>query len=407
MSDTVTPVEEEEEVVTTPVTEEVTEEVVNTPAIEEDTSYLDMSDEDFEKQLSAGGTPVQPAETEVAEEVIEDKGAAEPVTETTTPATEAAKPATTETKTDPAPAAQPAPSGEVDPLAVTDEVAIAGYKELMAPFKANGKTVQARTPQEALRLMQMGAGHIKYQNQVRPALARAKTLENNKITDSDLNFLIELHNKNPDAIKKLVRDSGIDPYDINTDDASKAADKDYRPKDYSASEAQVTLEETLSDMQSSDTGSQLLKHVRETWDDGSRRMVLEDPAILTVLNEQKESGVYDRIVDEIDRRRSLGGLANVSFLNAYHTVGIEMDQAGAFAKEPTGETPGQPGAAPAPTVQKSEVIATKAATPKQPANPDAVKAIAPVKTVVSAKPIPDNILDMSDEDFAKLEKQFG
>ena len=395
MSDTITPIDEELKNTIPEVADEDQEQ-------QDETAVLSMSDEEFEKQLSGESSisPVSaPAEGAVATESVGSE---------TTPASSAVDPkqvkdAGSSETTEPF-----VESTGVDPLQVEDTVAIAGYKALMAPFKANGKTVQAQTPEEAMRLMQMGAGHIKYQNQVRPLLVRAKTLENNKISDDDLNFLVELHNKNPEAIKKLVRDAGIDPYDIQTDEAAKAGDKDYRPKNYSASETQITLETVLQDVQASEHGPELLRSVRADWDEKSRGVLLEDPEILQVLVNQKESGIYDRITNEIERRKSLGGLANASFLEAYHKVGQEMEATGAFRKQPTGEQPGhQPGVNPAPAPKKSEVIATRTATPKQSANGNAVRAIAPVRQVVTPRPDMSNVLNMSDEEFQKLEHRFG
>lgn len=413
---------EEEEVVTTPEGEEeqVTTEIDENENGNKDAAVLEMSDEDFEKTIAASGGPAQPAAEEASQEEEaaasgEEKEA--PETEVKTEVDPKTEPKQTEVKTDPKdPPKKTETATEekvdktetseiVDPLAVSDEVAVAGYKQLMAPFKANGKTVQARTPEEALRLMQMGAGHIRYQNKMRPLVQQAKTLEAAKIGPSELNYLIELHNKNPDAIKKLVRDAGIDPYDIATDDESKAADKNYRPRNYALSDSQITLDEVLDDIESSDDGKALMQTVQNDWDDGSRKIVAGDPNILHVLLAQKQTGVYDAISDEVERRRTLGEFAKTPFLNAYHQVGTEMEAAGAFKKEPTSETPGQGnGATPAPQpARKSEVIAKKAAAPKQPEGSDAVDKIAPVKKVVTPKTDSSNLLDMSDEEFAKLE----
>ena len=291
-----------------------------------------------------------------------------------------------------------------------DTAAVAAFREIFKPFKANNKTVQVNSADEAIRLMQMGAGHVRYQNQVRPMLARAKTLENNKITDDDLNFLVELHNKNPEAIKKLVRDAKIDPYDISVDEESKAADSKYRPKNYLATEGEVTLDQTLVDLRSVPEGVELLTAVRTEWDEDSRALVVKDPNILRVLTGQKQSGVYGIITAEMDRRSMLGTLPKVPFIQAYHQVGLELNETGAFdAPEGTSETKetgkAEPGKQPA---GASKVVAERTGKPKPKANnDDKVRAIAPVKTVAPGKASPQgpNVLDMPDDEFAKLDIQ--
>ena len=405
----------------TPVGEE-------TPAAEEgttdeDTDFLNMSDDEFEKleepvvadpeeDSNSEDTPAEkepaaeepkseeppkaepaPAKEPAAEEPKKEeepkpaetvKADAEPKKEVTTPAADKAETAT-----------------------VTDADRVKGFDTLMAPFKANGREMKVQNVEEARRLMQMGAGHVKYQQQVRPQIALAQTLKNSGIDSDRLNFLIELHNGNKDAVQKLVRDSGLDPYEIKTDDEAKTADKDYRPKDYSVSDSAVTLEQTVSSVRSTEGGSELLTDIRNNWDDGSRQSLLEDPGILSVLNEQKHSGIYDQITAEIDRKRTLGGLNGVSFLKAYHQVGTEMEKRGAFKREPepspddsTTET------ALKETPKESTILATETAKPKPEAGGDPTKVAAP-KPGQPAKAAPDNFMDMSDEEFSKFEAQFA
>lgn len=373
---------------------------------EDEIDFLSMSDDDFDKQSPESAVVETPALTEdeetaalAADPESKDAGDKEDVQD-----------ATVEVK-EKAPVTDPKPEVSEDPLEITDEAAVAAYKEMFKPFKANGRTVQAKTPEEAVRLMQMGAGHVKYQQRVKPMLATAKTLENAGISPDRLNFLIEIHNKDPEAIKKLVRDAGIDPFDINVDEASKAADAKYQPKNYQATEAQVTLEDTLADVQSSTEGAELLSSIRSSWDDASRKVVLDDPTILSVLTDQKQSGIYDQITAEVERRRTLGELANVPFINAYHQVGTFMEEQGQLKVKQGSATPANPlnQPDPAPAKQKSQIIAKKAAVPKKSNSDAAVKAIAPVKTIVAPKADLSNVMDMSDEDFAKIEglEKFG
>lgn len=380
--------------------------------------FLSMSDEDFEKQMTAGGLPpenetnegegegeeapkteegtgeVKPEETPKAEEPAKQE---ETPAEGTEPKKEEVKEPKTEAKTE----------TKTTPLDVDDTTAAADYREIMKPFKANGKEVQVRNKEEAIRLMQMGAGHVKYQQQVRPMLAQAQTLKNNGIDADTLNYLIELKNGNKDAIKKLVRDAGLDPYEIETNDESKAADKAFRPKDYSASEEQVTLDDLVTSIRSTEAGSELLEDVRTNWDQGSRQMLLEDPGILSVISNQKQSGVYDQITAEINRRQTLGDLTNVSFLKAYHQVGTEMENNGAFTPATSNDGNGSNETKTGTEPKRSEVVAKQAAKPKAPDTNDGAAAVAPVKKATPAKPSQKNVLDMSDEEFAKMEKQFA
>ena len=76
------------------------------------------------------------------------------------------------------------------------------FKQVMAPFKANGRTIELKSPDEAIRLMQMGAGYGRKIQDLQPHLKVLRMLEKNELLDENkLSFLIDVNAKNPEAIK--------------------------------------------------------------------------------------------------------------------------------------------------------------------------------------------------------------
>ena len=350
------------------------------PAPEE---LLDLPDDEFEKIQEP---PIVKA---AAEETVADpvpKPAAKP------------KQTTDQTKETPS-------SGSSTQTAVSAEDKLKIYDTLFTSFKANGRDMQVNTPEEALRLMQMGAGHIKYQQKVRPALAIEQTLKNNKIDQDKLNFLIDCANGKPEAIKKLVRDAKIEPYDIDTTEDSRMADANYRPTNHMVSDNDLHLTEVISTVQGTADGDTILRTVRADWDDESRTKLVKDPEILNILVDQKKIGVFDRITSEVDRRRALGLLAkNVPWLDAYYTVGTDMEKNGAFS---SAETTSSSGSETASRTNKSTVIETAAAKRKT-GNSNDPSGVAPVRGSAPVTPRLDaSVLDMPDDEFNKLAAKFG
>ena len=85
----------------------------------------------------------------------------------------------------------------------------AEYDRLVAPFKANGREITVKSVDDAIALMQMGANYNKKMSALKPNLKLMKLLENNGLLDeTKIGFLIDLEKKNPDAINKLIKDSG-------------------------------------------------------------------------------------------------------------------------------------------------------------------------------------------------------
>ena len=211
------------------------------------------------------------------------------------------------------------PAGEVDYKA--------GYEQIMAPFKANGKTMQVKSVEEAIQLMQMGANYTRKMQELQPHRKTLLMLENNGLLDEGkLSFLIDLDKKNPEAIKKLLQDANINPLDVDMDKESTYQEGNHKVSD---EEAQFRL--VLDELNSNPVGRETLQTINSTWDQASKEVLWKQPEVMNTIHQQRENGVYARIMAEIDRRRTLGVIqVGVPFLEAYRVVGDELHKAGAF-----------------------------------------------------------------------------
>lgn len=275
------------------------------------------------------------------------------------------------------------------------------YDQVMKPFKANGREIQLRTPEEAIRLMQMGAGYGRKLQDMQPHLKTLRMLEKNNLLDQNkLGFLIDLNSKNPEAIKKLIKDSGIDPLDLNMDDNAN-----YRPTDHSVSDNEVAFAEALKDVSSQPGGRETIQHINSTWDQKSKEFLWGNPEVLAVIQDQRTNGIYDAITAEIDRKKMLGEIApNVPFLEAYKIAGDAL-VASKSLTQPGSQPATQPSnSAPAQKAdqQAGRVLGTRTAAPKSSAtNSDKAKAASsPTNSSRKAKET-INPLDMADDDFLK------
>lgn len=261
------------------------------------------------------------------------------------------------------------------------------YNQIMKPFKANGKTVELKTPDEAIKLMQMGANYTKRMQDLVPHRKVLTMLQNNNLLDENqLSYLIDLSKHNPDAIKKLVKDSGVDPLDINTSEETA-----YKPNNHKVTDVEVAFHSKLADIQSQPTGTETLQIINKTWDDISKDALWESPEILDHIQTQRDNGIYDQIVAEIDRQRMLGGLQNKPFIAAYKQVGEEMMAKNAFVLKQTNEP------TPTPVVVTTRTVAPKPAVD----NNDKARAASPTKTTPAKAKVLVNPLAMDDDEFLK------
>jgi len=321
---------------------------------------------------SANANPATEVATEEAKQT--DNGVANPVL-----GSEAADPANTNT---------PKPVGDA---VSTDYKAF--HDQVMAPFQANGKTIQLHSVDEAIQLMQQGANYTRKMQAIAPHRKVLMMLENNGLLDeSKLSRLIDLEKKNPDAIRALVKEAGIDPLDIDVHEEST-----YTPGNHAVPDEAIAFQTTLDEVSSTPDGQETVREITASWDPESKAELWKDPSILGTIHQQRISGVYDRVVAEIERQRTIGAIpANVSLLNAYRVIGERMTQAGAFQDLVAAQQ-----AAQRPAVQHP--VATRVASVKPAVtNSGKVSAAAPTRTATPRRAEAFiNPLAMSDDEFMK------
>lgn len=385
----------------------VDEPIVEAPVNE----VLEMSDEDF---LNLNG-PAMAEATTSAEAVTTPEPASEG--EATAAAAEASAEADAggkaedeaeageekaETKPEEKPA-EAAPTGdkvEDKPAEPAAEVNFEeGYKKIMAPLKANGKLIELRSPEEAIQLMQMGANYTKKMQELQPNLKIVTMLGNHGLLDQDkLSFLIDLEKGDPEAIKKFIKDKGIDVLDIDT-----SVEPAYEPGSHLVDDAEVSFRSATDELISTPGGRETIAEINSRWDQASKEALWTKPEIMATIHQARELGVYDQIVAEMDRLITLGRIpANTPFLEAYSQVGDLMVEATKQQAQMAGQgqqsveqQPELSGAAPQP-------VATKAAAPKSPlANDDKAKAASPTRAASKKAEAFVNPLGQSDEAFLK------
>lgn len=294
----------------------------------ENTDFLNMSDDEI------ANLDLSTINQESTEEVVES--AEEQVAETNTPVEETAENSEEEATDDKAEDSQESnPELEADkssPEANAVEEAEdaldykAEYARIVAPFKANGREITVKSVDDAIALMQMGANYNKKMSALKPNLKLMKLLENNGLLDeTKIGFLIDLEKKNPDAINKLIKDSGLDPLDL---DAEKAGE--YKPSSYTVDDREMELDSVLDELQESPTYNQTLDIVSNKWDGPSKQVIANSPQLLKVINSHVQSGIYDLISKEIESERTFGRLNGLSDIEAYRHVGDAIQAKGGF-----------------------------------------------------------------------------
>jgi len=236
----------------------------------------------------------------------------------------------------------------------------AEYERLVAPFKASHRQVQVANVDDALNLMRQGVDYTKKMQGLKPNLKLMKMLQNNELLDEEkINYMIDLSKHNPEAVQKYLKESGLDPLDINTEEESN-----YKPSNYQVTDKEVELDAALDNIRDTPAFQDTINIITKQLDSSSKTVLTEAPQLIETINSHVESGMYQQVMSVVENERMLGRLQGMNDLEAYKHVGDVIQANGGFNQQ----APQQPVAQQQPTSQsvqqeKQRTQARKSASP--------------------------------------------
>jgi hypothetical protein len=155
-------------------------------------------------------------------------------------------------------------------------------------------------------------------------------LENNDLLDeSKLSRLIDINNGDLSAITELLKEKGIDPLNVDV-----KAGNSYTPTDHAVSDESLNLDDVLNSVKATEMGKETIDIISNEFDQESKNNLLRNPANIAMLNAQRESGVYQKIMAEVSKQRMLGQLTGLTDLAAYTHIGNQIQARNGFATQP-------------------------------------------------------------------------
>ena len=237
----------------------------------------------------------------------------------------------------------------------------------------------------------MGVDYQKKMVAIKPLRKIGKVLEQNGLLDeNELNYLIDLKNKQPEAVKRFIQESGINPLEMDMEEKVE-----YKPTNYSVDESVIELDEVINNIQHTPKFAQTADIISKQWDSKSRDIIAKTPQLIATINEHVHNGVFDQIDSILQREKALGKLAGMSDIDAYKSIGEWMQSNNMFEHQKV-----KP-------VEPIKVEASKQEI-KQQNIPDKKAASIPKQTSAKSSKVDVSTLDilnMSEEEFKKLDKK--
>lgn len=202
------------------------------------------------------------------------------------------------------------------------------HKELTAPLKAAGQEFTFTDAKQIRELASKGIDYTRKMQNISQLRGIHETLrENDLLDESRLAFAIDLMNHKPEAIAQLIKESGVDAFEL---DEEKANTYQNVPVNIKAKADQVSIREVVDQYQNDAKFNEVFAQARK-WDDKSQIELVNNPNLLHLLAEHANNGTYEAVMAEVNRQRILGHTQEPILMH-YNRVGMQM-----FGEEQDGE----------------------------------------------------------------------
>jgi hypothetical protein len=157
-------------------------------------------------------------------------------------------------------------------------------------------------------------------------IALIEGIKENGLSEEDLYLLVEAKKGNKKAIAKFLKETGIDPLDIELDEEEL---KDYKPNEYKSDMKLIETKTIIDNLKTDkEAFTKFNNLITNEFDEDSRAKVFQDPTLLEFIGESIKSGLYEKIAPKYMKRKLLGENPISAFIGAYdeYTQSLQNQQ---------------------------------------------------------------------------------
>lgn len=355
------------------------------PSVEEDTDEEVSLDEDTEEEIDDG--PEQPED-----EDLEDSGHDTSDESETDDATEEDGEAPDSDDLDEDSDVDDEPSSDEADEDDEEEQPVQSYK-----FRANGKDYEFSSEEivdQFPKIFGQAMDYTKKMQTIKPWRKTIDAIEGAELNHDDVSLMIDVLKGDKDAITEVLKRTGTDTLELDTETESKYVAKDYG-RDDSALAIKDIVDDISQDIEYKTTHNVLSKQ----WDESSWNVMAQNPEMIRLLHTDVKSGMYDTLQPLAEKLKVYDG-AKKSDLD-YYKEAAQQHFAQTAEQEAYEERMAEKQAKrEAAEAEKARLAEVKAKSQKRTATKQASvkrKAAAPTKSAASRDVI--DYLDDSDEAF--------
>lgn len=266
-----------------------------------------LSDEELEKafldakeneQYAEADEPIQESE-EVYEdeeiEIMEQPGEDEDSVEEGATSTDEVE-TETESTADTTKPDKEVVEGDEDPIEddnLEDEIVDEAQKEHQElAFKANGreyKFTQDEIMAQFPKIFGQAMDYTKKTQAMKPWRKTIDAIEEAKLGHNDINLMIDVMKGNKEAIAEVLKRTGVDSLEIDTENSK------YTPNDYGRDDKALAIKDIIEEISVDREYETTHKVLSKEWDEKSFRRMTDDPELIRLLHYDVKSGTFDKV----------------------------------------------------------------------------------------------------------------
>ena len=184
-------------------------------------------------------------------------------------------------------------SEEEQPEDETEEAETEPQPVQKQKFKANGLEYEFddnEIKQMFPKVFGQAMDYTKKMQQIKPYRKMIDAIEQAQLNQDDLNLAIDVLKGNKDAIGALLKRTGIDALELETDEESN-----YVPQDYGRDEQTLALKDVVDEISADPEYARTQKVLTNDWDDNSWKELSSNPATIKALHIDVKNGMYDKV----------------------------------------------------------------------------------------------------------------
>jgi len=236
---------------------------------------------------------------------------------------------------------------------------------------------------ELLKLAPKAMDYTRKTQELAPWRRTISALKDNELGEDDVNLMIDAIKGNKDAITEVLKRNGVEALDLDVESHNS-----YQPVQHGQDEVTQDFNAIVNEISMDKEFPATRQVVDNSWDQGSRDMMLQKPEMLRGLHLDIKNGVYEQIAPLALKMKALEG-GDRSDIEYYIDAGKQFFEQ---------QAPAQPKSTPAPVaeVEQEQARQAKQASIKERANKR--RAATPTKSASGNRDVID-YLDDDDEAF--------